>query len=99
MERELFYSKRKANKTIEQQSFIFFEFSPDNTFVLTGNGLNQGLKGIWKYALNRKIIQVIFGNEKNNVTVISLKENELTTLQYVQGDQKFEMKTIYIPNN
>ena len=64
---------------------FYFEFTPDNTFVLTGNGLNQGLRGTWKYDVNRKIIQIIFENEKNNVTVISLKENELTTLQYLQG--------------
>lgn len=56
-----------------------YEFNKDKNFELTSNTNSAKTKGTWSYDQNKKLILLTI-NGKSNVSVISLKDDELEML-------------------
>ena len=56
-----------------------YEFKKDKTFILTSNNNSPAGKGTWSYDQSKKLIKLTI-NGKSNVSIISLKADQLELL-------------------
>jgi hypothetical protein len=56
-----------------------YEFNKDKTFVLTSNANSTKTKGTWSYDQGKKLIRLTI-NGRSNVSIISLKDDQLEML-------------------
>jgi hypothetical protein len=56
-----------------------YEFKKDKTFILTSNNNSPAGKGTWSYDQSKKLIRLTI-NGKSNVSIISLKADQLELL-------------------
>lgn len=76
---------------------INYEFKKDKTYLATSNDPKDNIKGTWSYDPKKKLIKLI-QNGKSNMSIISLKEEELIMLADfgdVTPDDPMAIKLVY----
>ena len=74
-----------------------YEFSKDNSVIITNNINDKITKGTWHYDQSKKMVKLTV-NGKTNLTVISLKEDELIILADTKDatpDDPMQIKMVY----
>ncbi|HLK28056.1 MAG TPA: DUF4923 family protein [Puia sp.] len=74
-----------------------FEFKKDGTFIETTNKDSKKINGTWIYDKNKKHIKLTI-NGKSSLSIISLKEDELTMLadtKQATPDDPMQLQIVY----